>query len=165
MAAMAAADFAIKEQSEQILDDKNMVINGLFFPGGLDQYLSYYQFLRYYEDLSSKDGYLIPLDILHKFQKCFSYMCISQINFVLKCMPIHLYKQIYGLWSFIYVVRHALFAIQYPENIKHRLRESVYVFEIYHDIITKIQHFGNSNYNEPDLNDYIKGFKLEDFSE
>ena len=147
------------------VEDKTMLIDGLFFPGGLDQYLSYYQLVRYYKDLSSKPGYIIPLDILHRFNVCFRFMTTCQIYFVFECIPSDLKEQIYGIWSLIYVVRHALITIEYPEKIKHRLRESVALFEIYHDIITQIQHFGDPNYKEPDFNDYIKGFRLDDFSD
>ena len=159
-----AAVATIKIKASDIkCDDANILIDGLIFPGGLEQYLVLHDSLRVYEELSSKKGYKIPIDILAKIQSIIKCMLHYQIVFIYKCIPKYYLVMASNIWSLIYAIQNSLIMVNYPENIKYRLTRCLNLLEVYNDVNKKIEYYFIGNYTEPDLKDYIIGFKIEDF--
>ena len=114
---------------------KILTIDGLEFPNDLDEYLCYFMHMRSYEDLISKPGYKIPLDVAERLITVFWPTVKNQINFIRSCLPRALAVQITDVWSAVTMIRMAMTEINYGSGIKSRLQACCRLYENYNSLI------------------------------
>lgn len=115
-----------------------LIVDGLEFPGDIDEYLLYYNYMQMYKDLMAKPGYKISLVNLNKFKKVFEYVLIHQSCFLNSVLPPYFAKQITTIWSLITVINMTIIFIR-CKDVKKRLHACAYLSEICHKLNEMIE--------------------------
>jgi hypothetical protein len=143
---------------------KMLIVDGLEFPGDLDEYLSYYKHLRIYQDLSSKAGYKISVSNMYKLKKVFEHVLYNQTLFLELVLPPYFAIQINNVWSLMTIINIVIVSVKYKDpSIVKRLHACARLYNIYYKLCEMISQEQNPKEQLPDLTYYIRGFRYKDF--